>query len=102
MKLIGFTVAAKFARKHRDAADWLNRWAETVETAEWTSIADVRVDFPHADGVKLRSGIVVTVFNVKGNEYRLLTYIDYPAQTVLVLDVMTHAEYSRGAWKDRY
>ena len=45
--------------------------------------------------------VVVTVFNVKGNEYRLLTVMRYRAQQVYVIDVLTHAEYSKGKWKDR-
>jgi len=47
------------------------------------------------DGVRLGSGTVVTVFNVKGNEYRLLTSIDFDAGIVEVLDVLTHAEYDK-------
>jgi mRNA interferase HigB len=43
------------------------------------------------------------VFNVKGNEYRLLTTINYRQQQVYVLEVMTHAEYSKQKqWKRRY
>ncbi|MGC4032449.1 MAG: type II toxin-antitoxin system HigB family toxin [Tepidisphaeraceae bacterium] len=102
MQVIAFTIAEKFARKHRDANTWLARWREIVEAAEWHNLVDIREDFPQADGVKLKSRIVVTVFNVKGNEYRLLTFVQYEDQTVLVLDVMTHAEYSRDTWKDRF
>jgi mRNA interferase HigB len=50
----------------------------------------------------LKSAFVVTVFNVKGNTYRLLTSIDYDAAIVEVLDVLTHAEYDKALWKDRY
>ena len=102
MKLIDFPVALKFARKHRDAGDWLGKWREAVAAAAWRSLQDVRVQFPTADGVKLKSEIVVTVFNVKGNTYRLLTVVDYADQSVAVLEVLTHAEYSRNAWKNRY
>jgi len=52
--------------------------------------------------VKLRSLIVVTVFNVKGNEYRLLTQVNYRDRVVLVLELLTHAEYDKDAWKGRY
>jgi len=77
-------------------------WAATVESMVWHSLEDVRKAYPSADGVKLKSRLVVTVFNVKGNEYRLLTSIDYDAGIVEALDVLTHAEYDKESWKDRY
>ena len=57
--------------------------------------------FASADGVRAGSGLIVTVFNVRGNEYRLLTSVHFVQQQVYVLDVLTHEEYSRDRWKDR-
>src|SRR5437773_1894123 len=58
---------------------------------------------PYADGgVKVKSGGKVTVFDVGGNNYRLIVTIAYKAQAVTVLEVMTHAEYSKHLWKARY
>jgi len=68
----------------------------------WHSLDDVRKAYPSADGVKLKTRLVVTVFNVKGNEYRLLTSIDYDAGIVEAMDVLTHAEYDKESWKVRY
>jgi mRNA interferase HigB len=77
-------------------------WAATVQSVEWHNINDVRRTYPSADAVKLKSSPVVTVFNVKGNEYRLLTSIDYDVGIVEALVVLTHAEYDKKLWKDRY
>ncbi|MGN6627784.1 MAG: type II toxin-antitoxin system HigB family toxin [Tepidisphaeraceae bacterium] len=81
---------------------WLNQWAALTLTARWSSLQDVRKIFPHADGVKLKNGLVVTVFHVKGNEYRLLTRISYARSIVLVLDVLTHEVYDRRLWINKY
>ena len=62
---------------------------------------DTRKTYPHADQVKVRSGRTVTVFNVSGNDFRLITAIHYDRQKVFVLDFLTHAEYSRQTWKNR-
>jgi mRNA interferase HigB len=102
MRLIGRDVLSNAARKHADARKWLEAWIATVEDAGWQSLDEVRDDYPSADGVKLRSQVVVTVFNVKGNEYRLLTNIIYQAQVVLVLEVLTHSAYDKEQWKGRY
>lgn len=62
--------------------------------ARWTNIAHLKVDFPSADYVP-----PFTVFNVKGNKYRLIALIDYSEQIVVVRDVLTHATYSKGRWR---
>ncbi|MGD0138814.1 MAG: type II toxin-antitoxin system HigB family toxin [Tepidisphaeraceae bacterium] len=102
MRLIGQDVLSKAIRKHADAKKWLQAWSATVEDATWQNLGDVRTDYPSADGVNLKNQIVVTVFNVKGNEYRLLTNVNYRAQIVLVLEFLTHGEYDKDRWKGRY
>jgi mRNA-degrading endonuclease HigB of HigAB toxin-antitoxin module len=42
---------------------------------------------------------VYTVFNIGGNDFRLITEIFYGDQTVLIRDVLRHAEYDKGDWK---
>ena len=102
MKIIGQEVLAKFTKKHVDARAWIETWAKSVETATWQSIDDVRKAYPHADGVKLKSGNTVTVFNCKGNDYRLLCFVAYAVQIVQVLEVIPHSEYTKDLWKARY
>lgn len=65
-----------------------------MAAAEWTNLAQLKTDFPSADYVP-----PLTVFNVKGNKYRLITLVDYAEQVVVVHDVLTHATYSKGKWK---
>jgi len=99
VEVVNLSAIERFARKHRDAAKWLANWVDVAKAAEWNSLHDVRQQFPSTDGVTVKSGVVVTVFNVKGNEYRLLTVIHYIAGRVVILDVLTHPEYDRGNWK---
>jgi mRNA interferase HigB len=102
MRLIGQDVLTKAIRRHSDARSWLQAWTATVQDAIWQNIDDLRDDYPSADGVKLKTGVVVTIFNVKGNEYRLLTNANYKAQIMIVLEFLTHAEYDKDRWKGRY
>lgn len=105
MKVLNARLLGRFGRKHRDAVDPLARWLEFVEAAAWSSLVDVRRMFPNADGITIKGkgGIktVVAIFNIKGNEYRLITVINYPMRLVIIRDVLTHAEYSKDSWKDR-
>ncbi|MBN1491961.1 MAG: type II toxin-antitoxin system HigB family toxin [Phycisphaerae bacterium] len=88
-----------FAARHANAAMPLEAWYRTASKANWQSIQDVRRIYAHADAVKVASGNDVTVFNVSGNKYRLVTAIHYDAQRVYVLRLMTHAEYGKGKWR---
>jgi mRNA interferase HigB len=99
--LINQTALDLVIRKYRETAKWLAEWSQIVQAVTWRSIQDVRRDYPSADGVRLRSGVVITVFNVKGNNFRLLTKLDYNAQRIYVVGVLTHAEYDKNQWKDR-
>ncbi|HWE93721.1 MAG TPA: type II toxin-antitoxin system HigB family toxin [Tepidisphaeraceae bacterium] len=102
MTLIGQDVLSRAGRRNLPLRQHLTTWAATVENALWHSLNDVRRTYPAADCVKLKSKFVVTIFNVKGNDYRLLTSIDYDIASVEALEVLTHAEYDKGSWKDRY
>jgi mRNA interferase HigB len=100
MRVIKRTMLMEFAQRHADAATSLDRWFQIARRAQWDSLNDVRIEFPHADVVTVASGNPVTVFNVSGNKYRLVTAIHYNRQIVYTLRIMTHAEYSREKWKD--
>ncbi len=105
MKVLGIPVLAKAAKRHRDARKPLADWLAVALAAEWASIDDIRASYPSADGVPVKVGggvtIVATVFNIKGNTYRLISVVSYENQTVIVREFLTHAEYSKDAWKGR-
>lgn len=69
-------------------------WYRVTNRADWNSLTDVRTDFGHADIVGRR-----TVFNIHENHYRLITRVNYRSERVFILHVLTHAEYSKGGWK---
>jgi mRNA interferase HigB len=87
------------ARRHADAAKPLQAWQEITEAADWHHLIDVRQTSPHADAAVVESGLTVTIFNIGGNKYRLLTAISYTIGVVNVLAVLTHADYDKEKWK---
>jgi mRNA interferase HigB len=72
----------------------LDAWFRIAKKAEWKNQADVRKTFSSADAVGKW-----TVFNVKGNRYRLITEINYVFSRIYIRHVLPHAEYDRGIWK---
>jgi mRNA interferase HigB len=82
------------AEKHAELGVPLDVWYRIAKKVEWKSLMDVRRELPTADAVEQ-----FTVFNIKGNAYRLITEINYRTGRVFLRYVLTHAEYSKGAWK---
>lgn len=62
-------------------------------------MVDVRRTFPSADMVTVASGRQVIVFNVCGNEFRLIVAVHFDRQKVFILRLLSHAEYSKENWK---
>lgn len=85
----------EFWEENKDAQSPLETWFKQTSKARWQNLAEVRKVYPHADVVG-----DCTVFNIKGNDYRLITKIYYQHQTVLVRFVLTHEEYDEEKWKD--
>lgn len=100
MRIIKRLTLLEFGQRHPDAAEPLDRWYRIARRARWTNLSDVRIEFPHADVIVVESGNRVTIFNTGGNKYRLVVAIHYNRQIVYILRVLTHAEYSRGKWKE--
>jgi mRNA interferase HigB len=80
--------------EHGDLAGPLDIWYRIAKRANWASLEDVRRDLPSADLVGR-----YTVFNIKGGHYRLICRINYEAQMVFIREVLTHAKYDKGRWK---
>lgn len=89
------------AKDYPDAKMALLGWLRIARRASWGSLQDVRKDMPHADGVDVYSGRTVTVFNIGGNKYRLITSIVYRSYTVYVLRFLTHKEYNTEKYKEQ-
>jgi mRNA interferase HigB len=93
VRILGQVTLQKAARKHADVANALAMWRAVV-AAGWTNFTQLKADFAPADYVS-----PFTVFNVKGNKYRLITLVDYTERIIVVRDLLTHAMYSKGKWK---
>ncbi len=85
----------KDAAQYPDVKNQIDSWNETVKQAEWHNLEDVRKIYPEAEAVGN-----FTVFNIKGNKYRLIVGINYEEQTIFYKYFLTHAEYDKDKWKN--
>ena len=84
----------EFADAHGDCRSQVIAWYQIASKATWRNLAEVRQTFRHADAVGNK-----TVFNIKGNDYRLVVHILYDKGIIYIQHVLTHAEYDKGAWR---
>ncbi|TYQ27608.1 type II toxin-antitoxin system HigB family toxin [Pseudanabaena sp. UWO311] len=94
MPIITRSRLIEFWAKHPDSKPSLLLWHKIAITAKWQNFIEVREVFASADQVKN-----LTVFNIGGNKYRLIAFIDYKYQKIFIRNILTHAEYDRNDWK---
>ncbi len=100
MRLIKASFLFEATERYPKARKWVESWCAIVKKVEWASIVEVKASYPSADTVKVGSGHNVVVFNVCGNDFRLITAIHYNRKIIYTLRFLTHAEYSKGKWKE--
>jgi len=86
----------EFAKQHANCASALTAWYRVASSTTWTNLSEVRQTYPSADAVGNK-----TVFNIKGNNYRLITAIHYNTGVIYIRELLPHAEYDKGDWKTR-
>lgn len=89
MRIISFAAIRDYALKHADAEMSLREWYKKTEKANWSCLADIKQTFNRTDYV----GNDRFVFNIKGNDYRLVALILFSAKKVFIRWIGTHAAY---------
>ena len=74
---------------HADAREPVMAWYRQVKVANWSSPADVKRDIRNAS--ILKDGRVV--FNIAGNKYRIVVWINYPYRVAYIRFIGTHRMY---------
>ena len=100
MRIITRRRILEYAKQHPNARANLTAWISVASSANWRSIADVRMVFPHADLATVSSSRTVTIFNIAGNHHRLIAAIHFNTGCIFILKLLTHAEYSKDRWKN--
>jgi mRNA interferase HigB len=85
----------EFAEKHLEAKSSLGHWYHLAKRQNFSNYAELRETFPSADQVGK-----LTVFNIAGNNIRLIAAIHYNRRKIYIRAVLTHAEYDEQRWKE--
>lgn len=91
MRIITFATIREYVKKHADSDVALREWYKKTQKSSWTCFADIKDVFNSVDYV----GNNRFVFNIKGNDYRLVAIVLFIPQMVYIRFIGTHAEYDK-------
>lgn len=91
MPVISIRTLRVFYAQHPQAEQPLLAWHDEVRRARWTCPADIKAQFRNASFVCNNR----VIFNIKGNDYRLVVAVLYAVGAVLVKFIGTHAQYDK-------
>jgi len=91
MRVIAVSTLRQFWQKFPDAEQPIKAWVDEASKAVWVQPADIKAHYRSASILKNRR----VVFNIKGNDYRLVVAIAFKQSIVYVKFIGTHAEYDK-------
>lgn len=91
MRVIAKKTLRDFWQKYPDCEQQLKSWYQEADAATWRGPRDIKREYPSASFL---AGNRV-VFNIKGNNYRLIVRINYNYQMMWIRFIGTHAQYDR-------
>jgi len=91
VRIIAKRTLRDFWTKHADSEQQLKAWYRETEKTEWENINDLKKDYPSASILQDNR----IVFNIKGNNYRLIVKFNFEYQVCYIRFIGTHAEYDK-------
>ena len=91
MRIIARRTLRVFWESHADAQQPIKAWYQDATKAMWSSPQDIKSTYANASIINSER----VVFNIKGNDYRLIVAVNYTLQIVFVKFIGTHSEYDR-------
>lgn len=91
MRIIAKRTLKEFWDENPEAENSLLEWHDVVVSSDWKTPNDLKSTFGNASIIDKHR----VVFNIKGNDFRLITHIDYSFGMVFVLWIGNHAAYDR-------
>lgn len=100
MHIITYSKIAAFIQHYPNAEPSLNSWFKLISKTNYNNFNELTLTFPSADTVKDKHGNSLVVFNIHGNNVRLIAAIHYNRHKVFIREILTHAEYNKNKWKE--
>ena len=89
MKIVAIKVLREFWMLYPDSEQPLKTWVHEVKQANWTQPSDIKGKYRSASILKNKR----VVFNIKGNNFRLVVSVAYRFSAIYIKFIGTHAQY---------
>jgi mRNA interferase HigB len=99
MRIIARPILIDYWEKHRQEKSSLENWYKVVQSAVWTRPDDIKKTFNSVDPFR-HNNRLYHIFDVGGNNTRVIVNIHFNTKIVYIRCVLTHDEYSKDKWKD--
>ncbi|TRZ75398.1 MAG: type II toxin-antitoxin system HigB family toxin [Chitinophagaceae bacterium] len=91
MVIISKSILIRFGNEHPESLEALLKWYQISKNASWRNYHELKSTFNSVDAV----GNDRYVFNIKGNQYRLIALIIFETRTLFILFVGNHQDYNK-------
>jgi mRNA interferase HigB len=91
LRVIAKKTLRDFWEKHPDIEQQLKSWYQEAVKSEWSAPGQIKKEYPSASFLVDNR----VVFNIKGNQYRLIVKISYDYLMIWIRFIGTHAEYDK-------
>ena len=91
MRIIKEKTLFKYCIKHKQAKDSLEAWLYEVRYSSWRNANELKSKYGNASILNSKR----VVFNIKGNDYRLIVDIEYKLKIIFIVWFGTHTEYDK-------
>ncbi len=95
MHIISYKKILQFIEKHPNSKGPLEGWYRIARKESFLSFQDIKNIFPSSDQVKR-----FVIFNIGGNNFRLIVFVNYKSKRIFIRHILTHADYDKEKWKE--
>ena len=90
-RIVAKRTLREFWKKHFNSEQYLKTWFETASNSNWKNPNDIKKTYANASILKNNR----VVFNIKGNEYRLIVKFNFERQWAFIRFIGTHKQYDK-------
>lgn len=95
MNVIALRTLREFWGVHIEAEELLRDWNKLARSVNPTNYAELKATFGSVDLARAKDDTVIFIFDVGGNNYRVVTRIDFEYHVMFLLEIFTHKDYDR-------